>query len=179
MRYHALLYYTGIDHAILEEVLPLSPTSANLTYPLLRDTFAKLAVGFPVASVQLFAFLPALLFHMPGYILGQFAVRMLSEPGEAETKAEYRAVGGGVGICFSVLVALGWLWIKGLLGDEFGFKKMIGLALLVYASVYVLVEWHLMFVRGTLFLFPWSFMSNTLFQGTCGSMLNNMFFCSA
>lgn len=80
-------------------------------------------------------------------------MRMLSGPGEAETKAEYRAVGGGIGICFSVLVGLIWLWVKGLLGDEFGFKKMIGLALLVYASVYVLVEWHLMFVRGKFTIF--------------------------
>src|SRR5262249_43205714 len=112
-----------MDHAILEEVLPLSPTSANLTYPLLRHTFARLAVGFPVALVQFFAFLPAFLFHLPGYIIGQVAMRMLSGPGEAETKAEYRAVGGGIGIIFSVLIALGWLWIKGLLGGEFGFKK--------------------------------------------------------
>ncbi|XP_006456196.1 hypothetical protein AGABI2DRAFT_228041 [Agaricus bisporus var. bisporus H97] len=109
VRYHALLYYTGIDHAILEEVLPLSPTSANLTYPLLWDTFAKIAVGFPVALAQFFAFLPAFFFHVPGYITALSAVRMLSGPGEAETKAEYGAAGGGIGIGLTVLVSLVWL----------------------------------------------------------------------
>lgn len=153
VRYYALLYYTGIDHAILEEVLPLSPTSANLTYSLLWRTFSDLTASFPIALIRFLAFVPTFLFHIPGYIVSQIVLRALYTPGEEETEAQYRAVGGGVGIGLGVLGVMGWLWAKGFLGEGFGIKRIIGLSILVYASVYVLVQWHLMLVRGKCFYF--------------------------
>lgn len=151
MRYYSLLYYTGIDHTILEDVLPTSSISTNLNFSLLSQTLSDLATDLPLAFTLFIAFIPALLFHIPGYIASHVAARVLYTPGEEETEAQYRAVGGGLGIGLGVLLILGWFWIRGVLTD-WGFlggvKGIIGLSLLVYTSVYVLVKWHLMLVKG-------------------------------
>lgn len=155
MRYYSLLYYTGIDHTILEDVLPTSSISTDLNLSLLSQIFSGLATDLPLSLIRFVAFVPAFMFHIPGYISSHVVARALYTPGEEETEAQYRAVGGGLGIGLGVLVILGWLWIKGVLtnwGFLGGIKGIIGLSLLVYASVYVLVKWHLMLVEGACFL---------------------------
>lgn len=146
-RYHSLLYYTGIDHAILEEVLPISPTSANLTFSLVMDTFSNLTSGLPFALIRFAAFFPAMLFHIPGYVLSQVAVRALKTPGEEETEAQYRGLGHVLGIGLSALWLIGKFRSWGIGFSLFG---LLVLGIMVYSAMYTLVQWHLILVRGNL-----------------------------
>lgn len=81
-------------------------------------------------------------------------VRALRWPGHEETEAEYRAIGGGIGIGLSIVGILAKLWRTGVLAES-GFldsvKGIFGLSVAVYASVYVLVKWHLSLVQRACF----------------------------
>ena len=141
VRYYSLLYYTGIDHAILEEILPIAPTSANLTFSLVIDIFFNLLAGLPFALIRFAIFLPALLFHVPGYVLSQAAIRVLGTGEEAE----YHSLGYVLGI------VLGALWLVGKFrswGIGFSLLGLVALGVMVYSAAYILVQWHSILIRG-------------------------------
>ena len=143
VRYYSLLYYTGIDHAILEEILPIAPTSANLTFSLVIDIFFNLLAGLPYALIRFAIFLPALLFHVPGYVLSQAAIRVLGTGEEAE--AQYHSLGYVLGI------VLGALWLVGKFrswGIGFSLLGLVALGVMVYSATYILVQWHSILIRG-------------------------------
>lgn len=72
-------------------------------------------------------------------------MRGLGSPDEEEAEAQYRGLGHVFGI------ALSTLWLVGRFrswGVGFSLFGLVGLGVMVYASVYVLVQWHLVLVRG-------------------------------
>ncbi|PPQ84398.1 hypothetical protein CVT25_012497 [Psilocybe cyanescens] len=170
-RYYALLHYSGIKHAILSSLLPLSssslldippPHSLPGTGILIRPTISILA-GLPVSLIQLALFIPPLLLHFPGYIAGSLSKRLATK-GEEESPAQFKAIGAGVGIGTNIALALGVLWKKNKLGalsallglgdwaQEDGsaahVKRILGVIGTVYCSVLVLVKWHKLLVNG-------------------------------
>jgi len=144
IRYHSLLYYTGIDHAILEQVLPNTATSVDLSFSLVINVFSNLVTGLPFAFIRFAIFFPAFLFHLPGYVLSQVALKAFDR-GEEEAKAQFSSVGYVVGIGLSAL----WLVAKfcnwGIGFNSFG---LVALGVMVYSATYILVQWHLILIRG-------------------------------
>lgn len=168
-KYYALLHYADIKHSILLSLLPLSvssmldvpppytlPTSSVLLKPTL-----SLISGLPLALIRLILFLPPLLLHFPGYITGHLAAKYLATPGEEEGAAQFRAIGGGLGIGANIALSLGVLWKQNKLGaltTLFGLdvdndsipmlKRVAGLAGSVCFGVWILVKWHKFLVKG-------------------------------
>lgn len=166
VKYYALLQYASVKHSVLLSLLPLPASSAVLDVPppnvpptssiLLRPTIS-LIKGLPIALVRLALFVPPLLLHFPGYIIGPLAAKAFAPPGEEEAAAQFKAIFGGVGIGGNVALALGVLWkqnklsaltaIFGLEGRSM-INRIAGLFASVYFSVWVLVKWHKLLVNG-------------------------------
>ncbi|KAF8962147.1 hypothetical protein BDZ97DRAFT_1826579 [Flammula alnicola] len=167
-KYYALLHYAGIKHSILLSLLPLS-TSSILDIPppnslpssavLARPTLSLLT-SLPLALIRLILFVPPLLLHFPGYFTGPLAAKCLAAPGEEEAAAQFKAVGGGLGVGANIALALGILWkqnklgrLTALLGLGVGderlpfLKRVLGLVGSVYFGVLVLVKWHKLLVK--------------------------------
>ncbi|CAA7257510.1 unnamed protein product [Cyclocybe aegerita] len=153
-RYYALLHYSETRHSILLSLLPLSapletlpPHAIPASAILIQPTIFILA-SFPLSLVRFFLFLPPLLLHFPGYVSGSLIGKLLAVPGEMESPAQFKAVGGGLGIAANIALAFGVLWKKGGLSTLPGFPKVEGvkhvLALVgtIYCSVWLLVKWH-------------------------------------
>ncbi|RDB26185.1 Glycerol-3-phosphate O-acyltransferase 1 [Hypsizygus marmoreus] len=160
-RYHALLYHTGIKHYILNSLLPT--TSSSIPFSKFPRT---LLLTLPKTLLGLFLFTPPLLLHIPAYITGTLAARCFGGRRDEETKAQYKAVGGGVGFGIGVGIFLGLMrrvsrlvderkWAEGVL-DSMGEKRWwvesmlgwiektgwMGKALGVYVGVRMMVRWH-------------------------------------
>lgn len=167
MKYYALLHHAGIKHSVLLSLLPLStapildippPHSVPGITALIRPTFSLL-VGLPLALIQLILFVPPFLFHLPGYVIGPLLAKCLAVPGEEESPAQFKAIGGGLGIGTNMALALGVLWkrnkvgnlttLLGLNEDDMTLKRVLGLVGSVYLGVLVLVKWHKLLVKGT------------------------------
>lgn len=148
-RYHSLLYYTGIDHAILEQVLPITATSADLTFSLVMNVFSNLVAGLPFAFIRFAIFFPTFLFHVPGYVLSQVALKAFDRR-EEEAKAQFSGVGYVVGVGLSVL------WLAGKFrnwGIGFNPLGLFALGVMVYSTTYILVQWHMILIRGLWLIF--------------------------
>jgi glycerol-3-phosphate O-acyltransferase/dihydroxyacetone phosphate acyltransferase len=100
--------------------------------------------------------------HLPAYLTGSLSGRYLSAKDEDETRAQFKAVGGGVGLGTSVgfmmwvLRRTGWLyWGLGLLdpavGVLAGVMRILGVLGGIYSSFCVLVKWHNLLVAGASF----------------------------
>lgn len=115
-------------------------------------------IDLPLALVQLALFAPAMLFHFPGYITGPLAQRYFAQPGEQEARAQFKAVGGGLGIGANMGLVLGLVWkrnnfgmltsLLGLTENDNAIKKTLALAGSVYFGVVLLVRWHRLLVKG-------------------------------
>lgn len=126
-KYFALLHFTGIKHSILASLSPSSSSSSPPSHPLVQPTISLLT-SLPVALIRLALFLPPLLFFTPGYILGRLSARWLASTEEEETQAQFKAVGGGLGVMTTFALVLGFVnrwdvwsstlsgWVKVLLG---------------------------------------------------------------
>ncbi|KAF8628300.1 hypothetical protein AX17_006003 [Amanita inopinata Kibby_2008] len=144
--YFALLHHTGIDHSILEALLP---RAANDSDPHSRS-LAKLLTPspsvlyrLPLALVRLALFAPTLIVYVPAYLSGWLAAKTLAAKGEEEAQAQFRGVGGEVGLGMAFGLALGWLWRS--LG-KWGIYEV--LPLLSYAGIFSVVKWHNALVDG-------------------------------
>uniref|UniRef100_A0A8H7XV31 Phospholipid/glycerol acyltransferase domain-containing protein n=1 Tax=Psilocybe cubensis TaxID=181762 RepID=A0A8H7XV31_PSICU len=170
-KYYALLHYSGIKHSILSSLLPLSSSSSLLDVPpphalplqgiLLRPTLSILK-SLPLSLIRLVLFIPPLLLHFPGYITGKLSQRLATK-GEEESPAQFKAIGGGVGIGANIALSLGVLWKQNKLGTLSALlglgdwtqddgriaylKRLLGVVGTVYCSVLVLVRWHKLLVN--------------------------------
>ncbi|KAF8815561.1 hypothetical protein BYT27DRAFT_7193306 [Phlegmacium glaucopus] len=170
-KYYALLHYTGIKHSILTSLLPVQPSTSALrdsspshTPPrsslLVQPTLSILS-SLPSSLIGLILFMFPLLIHLPGYITGHLAAKFLAVPREEESYAQFKAVGGGLGIGANLAMILGILWKMTRLGrldsfappgrDDEGWlpplKRLIGLSGAVYCSVVILLKWHKLLVK--------------------------------
>ncbi|KAF4610143.1 hypothetical protein D9613_010682 [Agrocybe pediades] len=170
-KYYALLHYAGIKHSILLSLLPVSnsaildippPHSLPSSYLLVQPTISILR-SLPFSLLRFVLFIPPLLLHFPGYITGRLAAKCLATPGEEESPAQFKSVGGGLGIGMNLAAALGILWKKNRLGTLTSllglgawtqdksrmstFKRLFGLVGTIYVSVLVLVKWHKLLVK--------------------------------
>lgn len=157
-KYHALLHYADIKHPVLLSLLPNDSSS------LIAQPTISILSSFPLALIRFVLFIPPLLLHLPGYIMGSLLAKCLATPGEEESPAQFKSVGGGLGIGMNLAAALGILWKKNKLGtlsallglgtwseDETRistFKRVFGLVGTIYVSVLVLVKWHKLLVGG-------------------------------
>ncbi|KAF9562082.1 glycerol-3-phosphate O-acyltransferase [Agrocybe pediades] len=116
-KYYALLHYAGIKHSILLSLLPVS-SSAILDIPpphslpsssLLVQPTISILRSLPFSLLRFVLFIPPLLLHFPGYITGRLAAKCLATPGEEESPAQFKSVGGGLGIGMNLAAALGIL----------------------------------------------------------------------
>lgn len=101
-----------------------------------------------------------MLFHVPAYLTGALAGKFLAPGGEEEAKAQFKAIGGGVGLGFSVGLVLGllkkmrWLdWSWGLVDREDGpivkVKWLCAMFFGAYSSFHLLIKWHNIMVYST------------------------------
>ena len=168
VKYYALLYYTGIKHGILASLLPIRPPAPSLqdsppSHPhssLLAQSTLSILFSLPSSLIRLILFMPPLYLHLPGYITGHLAAKLFAVPREEESYAQFKAIGGGIGIGANLAVILGILWKTTWLGrlvslvlpdsDYEGLpllKRVIGLVGTAYCSVIVLAKWHKLLVK--------------------------------
>ncbi|KAJ3793896.1 hypothetical protein GGU11DRAFT_847750 [Lentinula aff. detonsa] len=133
IRYFALLHHTGLTHAVLYGLFPLpvslesTETFSRSTTPLkhVRDwtdgewkwyhsaTFSEHLHSLRTYSTVLksaaltLAILPVLPLYFPAFIMSHFTARLLAMPGEEEGEAQFRSVGGGVGLGLGLAVGRG------------------------------------------------------------------------
>ncbi|KJA21828.1 hypothetical protein HYPSUDRAFT_683762 [Hypholoma sublateritium FD-334 SS-4] len=163
-KYYALLHYAHIRHSVLLELLPLSAASVLDVPPphsvpgvsLLVLPTLTLLKRLPLSLFQFVLFAPPLLLHLPGYITGPLAKRCFALPEEEEAAAQFKAIGGGLGIGANVALALGILWkrnrigtLMGLSEDDNVVQRALGLAGSMYLGIVLLVRWHRLLIRGT------------------------------
>ncbi|KAG1856352.1 hypothetical protein DFJ58DRAFT_341272 [Suillus subalutaceus] len=107
-RYLALLHFTGTSHLALEVLYPF--VDYNEDFPmraLLLPSRIRTGVTllFQLCTTMFhpraLLFFPVFVVHVPGYITGWFAARMLTIPNEEETKAQFKAIFGGMGFALS------------------------------------------------------------------------------
>jgi len=107
--------------------------------------------------------------HLPAYATGYLAGRYLVQPGEEEAKAQFRAVGGGVGLAVSIAYWLRVVWKKHIAGSTMRRLGLLRLFGIIYTGVWILVKWHALLVRRK-YLVPGSyqadpdFLSNSEFE---------------
>ncbi|KDR79223.1 hypothetical protein GALMADRAFT_243122 [Galerina marginata CBS 339.88] len=168
-KYYALLHYTSMKHSILLSLLPMSSSSVLDIPPphslpsgtmLVQPTLSILS-SLPLALIRFALFLPPFLLYFPGYISGSLLAKACTKPGEEESLAQFKAVGGGLGIGANIALALGVLWKQNKLGtlsallglgpdsgtSGLNLKRVFGLVGTVYCSVLVLVKWHNLLVN--------------------------------
>ncbi|KAG2030212.1 hypothetical protein BDR03DRAFT_878894 [Suillus americanus] len=107
-RYLALLHFTGTSHSALEVLYPFVDHNENfpmraLLWPSRICTSVTLLFQLCTTMFHPHAllFFPVFVVHVPGYITGWFAARMLTIPNEEETKAQFKAIFGGLGFALS------------------------------------------------------------------------------
>ncbi|KAI0746755.1 glycerol-3-phosphate-1-acyltransferase [Daedaleopsis nitida] len=97
LRYHCLLNYTNISHSSLNAIYP-APPSLAAPYPsglrALSIVLRQLLIS--VLHPRFALFLPTLVLHVPAYVTGLLADRLLGNPEEEETHAQFKAVLGGL-----------------------------------------------------------------------------------
>ncbi|KAG1724488.1 acyltransferase [Suillus lakei] len=107
-RYLALLHFTGTSHSALEDLYPF--VDPNEDFPMRTLLFPSriravvtllLQLGTFTFHPRALLFFPVFVVHIPGYITGWFAARMLTIPNEEETKAQFKAIFGGLGFALS------------------------------------------------------------------------------
>ncbi|KAF9223122.1 hypothetical protein BS17DRAFT_802635 [Gyrodon lividus] len=107
VKYLGLLHYTGISHAALSYLHPFHGTilfsSATTVIPTVSHaSFTVLSqLCQTLLHPRAIAFLPILIIHIPAYITGWLAARLLTVSNEEETKAQFKAIFGGFGLCLS------------------------------------------------------------------------------
>ncbi|KAF5374167.1 hypothetical protein D9615_008902 [Tricholomella constricta] len=148
-KYYALLHYTHIEHSALNTLLPMTRTGSPAPWLLLRAL-----LHLPAALISLLLFAPPMMFHIPAYVAGSLARRLIVPKGETEAEAQFKAVVGGLGLGVGVGSAMGVmkrLGRSGLLWDLFlgamgepgeGVKRIVGVLGGAYSGVYLLVKWH-------------------------------------
>ncbi|KAG6884756.1 hypothetical protein C0993_008495, partial [Termitomyces sp. T159_Od127] len=153
--YYSLLYYTGISHSSLTSLLPINPRP-----PFIR--LIRSAMHVPLAFFSFVVFLPPMLLHVPAYIIGNLAARLLANPGGIESEAQFKVIFGGFGLGIGLGAVLGvlrkyvglqpmWKLItqnnakEGLIGN---FKRIMTTLGIAYASIYLLIRWHNALVYG-------------------------------
>ncbi|KAH9920018.1 glycerol-3-phosphate-1-acyltransferase [Epithele typhae] len=93
LKYHALLEYTNMSHASLIDLLPdisMRPVASSAMLLVVHQVLRT------VLHPRFVLFLPVLPLHIPAYVTGLVASRVLSTPGEEETRAQFKAVFGGL-----------------------------------------------------------------------------------
>ncbi|TFL03794.1 hypothetical protein BDV98DRAFT_525392 [Pterulicium gracile] len=105
IKYLALLQYTSITHDSLSVALPLrisaARSSADVSSNLSRFAAIRILVRticMTVLHPHTLLSLPALIAHLPAFILSPLSVKLFSTLGEEETLAEFKAIFGGVGV---------------------------------------------------------------------------------
>ena len=137
-KYFALLHFTGIKHSILASLSPTSPSSSSSppSHPLVQPTISLLT-SLPGALIHLALFLPPLLLFTPGYILSRLSARWLASNEEEEAQAQFKAVGGGLGVMAALGVILGFMNKWDIWSSSVG-----GWWIKVVLGVVGLVKWH-------------------------------------
>ncbi|KAI0371934.1 glycerol-3-phosphate-1-acyltransferase [Pilatotrama ljubarskyi] len=93
LRYHSLLDHANISHGSLWGVLP-DPSTRPTRSRALGIFFRQLLIT--VLHPRFVLFLPTLPLHVPAYVTGLIGDRLLGNPEEEETHAQFKAVLGGV-----------------------------------------------------------------------------------
>ncbi|KAI0826632.1 glycerol-3-phosphate-1-acyltransferase [Trametes gibbosa] len=93
LRYHSLLNYSNISHASLWGILPDPATRPSRSRAF--GIFARQAL-ITVLHPRFALFLPTLVLHTPAYACGLLADRLFSNRDWEETRAQFKAIFGGV-----------------------------------------------------------------------------------
>ncbi|KAH7915532.1 hypothetical protein BJ138DRAFT_1054610 [Hygrophoropsis aurantiaca] len=98
--YLALLHFSGISHATLNSLYPLSVFKFPKTLPARTTAFYVFLSQLcgTLFHPRALAFLPAFLIHIPAYACGWLGARLLSPLNEEESKAQFKAIFGGIGM---------------------------------------------------------------------------------
>ncbi|KAI0717400.1 acyltransferase [Cerioporus squamosus] len=168
LKYYSLLYYSNISHVALNAILPTPSSSSAATHPtrLRALSIVVRQLLLTVLHPRFILFFPTLVMHVPAYVAGSLAGRLLGKPAEEETYAQFKAVFGGLAAT-AVYAAVTRAIIRGLVkAPEYTIPALRGLWAagrwlfdgdnelsgkaraavgafgIFYATSYVLSHWH-------------------------------------
>ncbi len=121
LKYHSLLFYANISHSALNAILPTPPSSSAATQPSRMHTLSVVIrqLLLTVLHPRFLLFFPTLVLHVPAYVTGSLAGRLLGKPAEEETYAQFKAVFGGLAAT-AAYAAVTRAIIRGLVGNSIG-----------------------------------------------------------
>jgi glycerol-3-phosphate O-acyltransferase/dihydroxyacetone phosphate acyltransferase len=99
IKYFSLLHHTSLTHSSLSSAVPTSlsaSTTSNLSSPTLHKIFIRTLCQTVLHPYTLLS-LPALITHIPAYILASLSVKVLATPDEEEGPAQFKSIFGGLG----------------------------------------------------------------------------------
>ncbi|KAK0186468.1 acyltransferase [Armillaria mellea] len=146
VKYFSLLHYTGLSHAMLESVIPSTSHIPSLLPSL------KTVLLFPVA-------IPVMLLHVPACITAELTLKLFAQVDEWEGFAQYRSVGGGIGVGIGI-AALHRYASQFLRDGEFGVPALewmkravmhggnVGEVISFLAFGWTMVKWYGLFSEG-------------------------------
>ncbi|KAJ3531626.1 hypothetical protein NM688_g7547 [Phlebia brevispora] len=167
IKYYALLQRTGITHDTLTSVLPSQPSNAVDPIPTRLTTFCLFLRHLlsTVLHPSSILFIPSLVLHIPAYVAAGLGGHFLATPDEEETKAQFKAVCGGV--VYGATAAVAGLKLTKALSDSsyvrcllsslpFGIHferhetigSVLGTAAVVYLTIWGIFGWYNKLVYG-------------------------------
>ncbi|TFK50350.1 hypothetical protein OE88DRAFT_1808699 [Heliocybe sulcata] len=208
LKYYSLLRYIGLSHSTLSSLLPsaylsperapLLPSASTLSVTRALRIFVS-QILITVLHPRFMLFVPPLMVHIPAYVLGNLAARLLATKGEEEGIAQYKVIVGGLGrgiglgaagagvarflkrlACTGTvssspsrldLVRRASKWMLCGSGWMGRAKEVVGVAGVVYLVGWALVRWHNALVDGNYRQWKKLRASYTLFAGLLSSPL--------
>ncbi|KAI0635152.1 glycerol-3-phosphate-1-acyltransferase [Trametes polyzona] len=152
LKYHSLLHHANLSHASLWGILPDPATRPTRTHAL--GIFARQLLT-SVLHPRFALFLPTLVLHAPAYATGLLADRLFSHPHWEETRAQFKAIFGGVA------AAAAYAGVTGLI-----VRRLIGGApILAVGGAGKVPHWALPVVKGLCAAGKWFFLGDNATLG--------------
>ena len=116
LKYHSLLYHANLSHDALNALLPDINTRPSRLQAL---TIVLRQLLISVLHPRFALFAPVLPLHVPAYAAGLLAGRVLGKADEEETRAQFKAVFGGLAAA-GAYAAVTRAIVRGLVADSVG-----------------------------------------------------------
>ncbi|RPD65473.1 glycerol-3-phosphate-1-acyltransferase [Lentinus tigrinus ALCF2SS1-7] len=121
LKYYSLLHYSNISHSALNSVLPTPSSASAVAQPTRLRAFGIVVrqLLLTVLHPRFVLFFPTFVLHVPAYVAGALAGRLLGKPTEEETPAQFKAIFGGLAAT-AAYGAVTRVIVRGLVADSVG-----------------------------------------------------------
>ncbi|KAJ7637743.1 hypothetical protein DFH06DRAFT_1219107 [Mycena polygramma] len=135
-KYFALLHYTNITHAELEQLIKGYDTTPSLSF-----IFRFIFIAFrTLLNPSFLLFIPPFIAHIPAYLFAGLGSKYLAPAGEEESQAQFKVILGGIGAGLGA--GMGSYWITRL-AKVFDINGGMRNKLFLWTlTAWILSKWH-------------------------------------